>query len=410
MTRNTLLWVAIAFGALSAVYFFPPQNKSSTETVDQVTIKNINQFVATTTLSQATSTNIKEIPLQKSMHTKKLLLAGGCFWCVESDLEKYTGVVSAVSGYAGGEGDNPTYENYGSRGFREVVEVTYDPTKVSFENIVEYMLRHSDGTDGSGSFYDRGEQYAPAVYYTTPEEKQATEKVIASINTKKVYDVPLAVKVLPWVKFWPAEDYHQDYYKKNPIRYAYYRNGSGRDAFIKKHWGDDTTPKPTPQETLLPKQSMSTTNKPWEQFTKPSDEVLRTTLTPIQYEVTQEEGTERAFTNPYDKHYEAGIYVDVVSGEPLFSSTDKFDSGTGWPSFVKPITKDAVTEKVDKKLFSTRTEVRSKIADSHLGHVFSDGPQDRGGMRYCMNSASLRFIPKADMEGLGYGEYLQFIK
>jgi peptide methionine sulfoxide reductase msrA/msrB len=344
------------------------------------------------------------------MNTKKLLLAGGCFWCVESDLEKYTGVVSAVSGYAGGEGDNPTYENYGSRGFREVVEVTYDPTQVSFENIVEYMLRHSDGTDGSGSFYDRGEQYAPAVYYTTPEEKQAIEKVIASIDTKKVYDVPLAVKVLPWVKFWPAEDYHQDYYKKNPIRYAYYRNASGRDAFIKKHWGDDTTPKPTPQETLLPKQSMSTTNKPWEQFTKPSDDVLRTTLTPIQYEVTQEEGTERAFTNAYDKHYEAGIYVDVVSGEPLFSSTDKFDSGTGWPSFVKPITPNAVTEHEDKKLFSTRTEVRSKIADSHLGHVFPDGPRDRGGMRYCMNSASLRFIPKADMEGLGYGEYLQFIK
>jgi len=213
------------------------------------------------------------------------------------------------------------------------------------------------------------------------------------------------------VKFWPAEDYHQDYADKNPVRYSFYRLASGRDAFIKKYWGDNAG------QFVVSDQAVATSgqiNQPskensWANYVKPSESELRGRLTPLQYKVTQAEGTESPFSNPYDKNDELGIYVDVVSGEPLFSSRDKYDSGTGWPSFVKPISPEAVTLREDKKLFSTRTEVRSKFADSHLGHVFNDGPAERGGLRYCMNSASMRFIPQAEMEREGYGYLLKAV-
>ncbi len=352
-----------------------------------------------------------------STQIKKAVLAGGCFWCVESDLQKYTGVISVVSGYAGGSGENPTYKDYAVRGFREVVEVTYDASKVSYGNLVEYVIRHSDATDTGGSFGDRGIEYTSAAYFSSPAEKSSAESVVNAIEGKKVYEKSLALYILPAVAFWPAEEYHQDYAIKNPIRYSYYRNASGRDDFIKKHWGTNTVPTPTPKVSVVSVSSKTTltntknmntiTNRPWDQFVKPSDAELRKLLTPMQYSVTQKDGTEKPFANEYDKNYEAGIYVDIVSGEPLYSSKDKFDSGTGWPSFVKPITEGAVIEKIDKSFFSTRTEIRSKIADSHVGHVFDDGPKDRGGKRYCMNSAALRFIPKAEMQKLGYGDYLQ---
>jgi peptide methionine sulfoxide reductase msrA/msrB len=344
------------------------------------------------------------------------VLAGGCFWCVESDLAKLPGVLNAVSGYAEGKGENPTYEDYGARGFREVVEVTYDPGVVTFGMLVDYVIRHSDPTDGSGSFYDRGEQYAPAVYYMNEWEKQEAERVIQTIEKKKVYEKPLAVNILPHAQFWPAEEYHQDYSIKNPVRYTYYRNGSGRDAFIQKHWGTDVYPKkedfPNPP-TLIhssPPSMATQTPKFWNNFTKPSDAELKARLTPLQYDVTQQEGTERPFANPYNENKEEGIYVDILSGEPLYSSLDKYDSGTGWPSFVRPIAPSAVELHEDKRLFSTRTEVRSSLADSHLGHVFDDGPADRGGKRYCMNSAALKFIPKADLEREGYGEFLALFR
>lgn len=343
-----------------------------------------------------------------------LLIAGGCFWCVEADLEKLPGVLGVVSGYAGGTTTNPTYETYHAGGHREVVEVTYNPSLVTKEQIWIYAIKHMDPTDGDGSFYDRGEQYAPALYYKIDAEKVAIETLLADISARGPYAKPLGIDVLPHVPFYPAEAYHQDYYKGavSSLKYQYYRQASGRDTFIKEHWGDDTGPS-------LPWQLSAdaagetgggeSTAYPWLQYQKPPASELQGVLDPLVYKVTQEDGTERSGTSPLDKNYEPGIYVDVLSGEPLFSSRDKFDSGTGWPSFTQPITPTAVTEHEDRKLFVTRTEIRSAIADNHLGHVFPDGPQDRGGLRYCMNGAALRFVPLADMAAAGYGDFIQYV-
>lgn len=349
-------------------------------------------------LMPAAHTEVLDHRTALSSARAQAVVAGGCFWCVEADLEKYHGVISAVSGYMGGQGDNPQYTDYAERGFREVVEVTYDPTIISYENVAEYVLRHSDPTDAHGSFYDRGSAYTPALYFENDAEKKAAQRLIKKIDERGVYDSPLAVEVLPRSVFYPAEEYHQDYYKKNPLKYAYYRQGSGRDAFIEKHWGLDTVPVPTPTEHVM--------TVSWRTFKKPDPESLRKSLSELSYSVTQEGSTERPFTNEYDKKYDDGIYVDIVSGEPLYSSRDKYDSGTGWPSFVRPISESSVVEVAEKNFLGTRIEIRSRIADSHLGHVFSDGPPERGGLRYCMNSAALRFIPLHDMERLGYAEFV----
>lgn len=344
-------------------------------------------------------------------NTAVTYVAGGCFWCVEHDLENGPGIVEVVSGYMGGTGENPTYENYSKLGHREVVKVVYETNKTTFADIAWQMIKHSDVTDGEGSFGDRGLQHAPAVYYATPEEKKIAEDIIVVINESKRFTKPLAIKVIPLTPFYAAEEYHQDYAVKNPVRYTYYRNASGRDTFVQKYWTkEELATFGMPKENIKIINTNISMNNSNKAFVKPSQEELKATLTDIQYKVTQEEGTERAFSNEYWKNEEEGIYVDIVSGEPLFSSMDKYDSKTGWPSFVKPIEKDVVVEKLEKSIFSTRTEVRSKIADSHLGHVFPDGPEDRGGMRYCMNSAAMRFIPKSELAGTVYEKYLSLFE
>jgi peptide methionine sulfoxide reductase msrA/msrB len=233
--------------------------------------------------------------------------------------------------------------------------------------------------------------------------------LIAEVDAKGPYDKPLAVAVESTPKFWSAEDYHQDYYKGtlSSLKYKYYRSASGRDAFIQKYWGTDTKASLSWRKNMADDSSEAAmTDSFWLGYKKPSAEVLKTKMDATAFKVTQEDGTERAGTSPLDKNYERGIYVDVLSGEPLFSSKDKFDSGTGWPSFVRPITADAVTEHEDNTFFSKRVEVRSKIADNHLGHVFTDGPRDRGGLRYCMNGVALMFIPESEMEAKGYKKFL----
>ncbi|MEZ4195353.1 MAG: peptide-methionine (R)-S-oxide reductase MsrB [Candidatus Paceibacterota bacterium] len=360
-------------------------------------------------LNSDTDMSVGNVQIDTSFQATALL-ANGCFWCAEADLEKIPGVISVVSGYAGGSTDSPNYNNYATGGHREVVEVTYDASKVTFGNLVESVIKHGDPTDAEGSFKDRGEEYAPAIYYQTEAEKAEAFRIIEAVNELKVFPDPVTIVVLPTAKFWPAEDYHQDYAKNNSLRYGFYRSASGRDAFIQKYWGDkastfEISSQSNVNNLNVSNEIMSKENS-WLNYQKPSVAELKVLLTPLQFKVTQEEGTEPPFNNEYDKNYEAGIYVDIVSGEPLFSSKDKYDSGTGWPSFVKPIASEVVTLHEDKKLFSTRTEVRSTYADSHLGHVFNDGPADRGGLRYCMNSASLRFVAKDDMEEEGYGYLL----
>jgi len=351
----------------------------------------------------------EETPEMQSTHNTEpasaqarasMLVAGGCFWCVEADLEKLPGVLEVVSGYAGGTTENPTYDDYAAGGHREVVEVTYNPTVVSYREILIYAIKHMDPTDPDGSFYDRGVEYAPAIYYENESEKEIAESTVAAIDELEVYDKPLALAIEERPTFWRAEDYHQDYYKGlTSLKYTYYRNASGRDDFIEEHWGNDTGP-------TLPNETTPYDVSQWQGFEKPSEDTLRASLTTMQYQVTQNEATEPAYDNEYWDNKEDGIYVDIVSGEPLYSSTDKFDSGTGWPSFTKPIYPDAVTEHADYTLIVPRTEVRSRFADSHLGHIFTDAPAELGGIRHCINSAALRFVPREEMEEQGYGQFL----
>ncbi|WP_404405631.1 peptide-methionine (R)-S-oxide reductase MsrB [Jeotgalibacillus malaysiensis] len=308
---------------------------------------------------------------------EKAIFAGGCFRCLVRPIQERDGVLKVVSGYTGGAEENAVYSKVknGGTGHVEVVYIEYDPERISYEELLGIYWPLTDPTDAAGQFSDRGDAYRSIIFTYTDGQRQAALKSRNELAESGRFEKPIVTEIREAGPFYPAEDFHQDFDLKNGFRYALYVQGSGREKFQRKFWPKNRTH-------------------------------LKEKLTDMQYLVTQENGTEPPYENEYWGNEREGIYVDIVSGEPLFSSRDQYDAGCGWPSFTKPITDSMVEEKWDVSTKNTRREIRSRHADSHLGHVFEDGPREKGGLRYCINSAALRFIPKERLDEEGYGDFM----
>ena len=359
-------------------------------------ISNFRLFIATAVflLISSFAVSARSIENQQSQRNVEsaALFAGGCFWCMEPPFEKLKGVYRVISGYAGGKKIKPTYAEVsaGKTAYTEAVKIYFDPEVISYDNLLQVFWRNIDPTDNQGQFVDRGKQYRPEIFVFSKEQKKLAEQSRKALKATGRFK-KIVVDITNNTTFYPAEKYHQDYYKKNPIRYKFYRYRSGRDQFLNKTWGKE--------REYTPDYRMKA-----DDYVKPSDKTLRKRLSPLSYDVTQHGATEPAFKNKYWNNKQQGIYVDIISGRPLFSSTDKFSSGTGWPSFSKPISTAVLRERQDYTLLLPRTEVMATLSGSHLGHVFSDGPLPTG-LRYCINSSALRFVPLKDLNKEGYGKY-----